>query len=118
MPERVDSRLLARWGLGKRATIIIQFDVRDIPSGGKVTMRCKGKGCPFKRKTAKGKRGVAKLGKHFKGAKLKPGTTLEVRVTAPGMVGKVVRYTFRSNRKLPSSTRRCLPPGASKPVAC
>ena len=66
-------------------------------------MRCKGKGCPFKRKTAKGKRGVAKLGKHFKGAKLKPGTTLEVRVTAPGMVGKVVRYTFRSKRKLPSS---------------
>jgi hypothetical protein len=117
-PERVDARLLARWGLGKRATIIIQFDVRDIPSGGKVTMRCEGKGCPFKRRTAEGKGGVAKLGKHFKGAKLKPGTTLEVRVTAPGMVGKVVRYTFRSKRRLPSATRRCLPPGASKPAAC
>ena len=61
---------------------------------------------------------MAKLGKHFKGAKLKPGTTLEVRVTAPGMVGKVVRYTFRSKRKLPSSKRRCLPPGATEPVAC
>ena len=61
---------------------------------------------------------AAKLGKHFKDAKLKPGTTLEVRVTAPGMVGKVVRYTFRSKRKLPSSTRRCLAPGATKPSRC
>jgi hypothetical protein len=83
-----------------------------------VSMRCKGKGCPFERKSARAKNGVAKLGKHFKGAKLKPGTTLEVRVTAPGMVGKVVRYTFRSKRKLPSSTRRCLPPGASEPSRC
>ena len=81
-------------------------------------MRCQGKGCPFKRKTVKPKGSTAKLGKHFEDAKLKPGTTLEVRVTAPGMVGKVVRYTFRSRRKLPSSTRRCLAPGASKPARC
>jgi len=117
-PERVEARLLARWGLGKRATVIFQFDVKDIPAGGKVSMRCEGKGCPFERKTVRPKGSTAKLGKHFAGAKLKPGTTLEVRVTAPGMVGKVVRYTFRAKRKLPSSTRRCLAPGASKPSRC
>jgi hypothetical protein len=117
-PERVDARMLARWGLGKRATVIFQFDVKDIPAGGKVSMRCKGKGCPFKRRTVEPKGSTAKLGKHFKDARLKPGTTLEVRVTAPGMVGKVVRYTFRSKRRLPSSTRRCLAPGATKPSRC
>ena len=117
-PERVDARLLARWGLGKRATVIFQFDVKDIPAGARVSMRCKGKGCPFERKSVEPKGSTAKLAKHFKGARLKPGTTLEVRVTAPGMVGKVVRYTFRSRRRLPSSTWSCLPPGSSAPAAC
>ncbi len=57
-PARVDARLLARWGLGRRSTVILQLDVRDIPAGGEVALRCKGKGCPFARKDAKVKRGA------------------------------------------------------------
>ncbi len=34
------------------------------------------------------------------------------------MTGKVVRYTFRAQRRLPVSKVSCLAPGASKPSAC
>ena len=117
-PARVDARVLARWGLGRAATVILQLDVRDVPAGGKVALRCKGEGCPFSRRPAKVERGVAKAGKHFAGARLAPGTRLQVRVTAPGMTGKVVRYTFRAKRRLPVSKVSCLAPGASRPSAC
>jgi hypothetical protein len=41
-----------------------------------------------------------------------------VRITAPGMVGKVVRYTIRARRKLPRTVPLCLPLGAPRPAAC
>ena len=48
----------------------------------------------------------------FKGARLKLVARIEIRVTAPGSVGKVVRYTIRK-RKLPGVKVLCLPPGGS-----
>jgi hypothetical protein len=47
---------------------------------------------------------------------LRSGAVIEVRVTAAGYLGKVVRYTVRAGR-LPSSRVRCLAPGARKPTA-
>ena len=77
-------------------------------------MTCDGKGCPF----AKRSRQVPPNGKvGFTGAldgeKLKPGAVIEVRITAAGWIGKVVRYTVRTG-KLPKAQTLCLAPGAAE----
>ena len=48
---------------------------------------------------------------------MRPRTTIEVRITAPNMIGKVVRYRIRRGKE-PLVRRLCLPPGASKPGRC
>ena len=42
------------------------------------------------------------------------GQRLQLRVTAPGHIGKVVKYRLRKGR-IPSGRNFCLPPGATKP---
>ena len=117
-PARLDATVVGRWGLGRRVTTVFQLAVKRIPAGGKVEVRCDGKGCPFARRVIAPAGGTATLTKLFANRKLRRGTVVEVRVTAPGMVGKVVRYTMRTRRKLPRTAPLCLPPGATKPVAC
>jgi large repetitive protein len=68
--------------------------------GTKVTIRCKGRGCPYKRKAviAKGKVHRRRMpGFHHR--HLRAGTVLEVYVTRGGAIGKYTR--FRVRRLLP-----------------
>ena len=117
-PARVDATVVGRWGLGRRATTVFQLAVKRVPAGGRVEVRCAGKGCPFARRSVVAARRSAALTKLFAGRRLARGAVVEVRITAPGMVGKVVRYTIRARRKLPRATPLCLPPGATQPTAC
>jgi hypothetical protein len=43
---------------------------------------------------------------------LRPGSSLEVRITKPDTIGKSVEYRIRPGR-LPTRSVRCLPPGAA-----
>ena len=45
------------------------------------------------------------------------GTVLEVRITAPDTMGKVLRYTIRSKRP-PTRRTLCLTPGTTQPGRC
>ena len=63
------------------------------------------------------KSGGAKLTRLFKRARLPPGAVVELRLTAPGAIGKVLRLAVRK-RKPPKRSSLCLPPGASKPARC
>jgi len=105
-----------RWLVKRRVTKVTAFSVSGAPAGGRVTVTCEGKGCPF----AKRSRQVPPNGKvGFTGAldghRLKPGAVIEVRITARGWIGKVVRYTVRKG-KLPKAETLCLAAGASKPA--
>jgi hypothetical protein len=44
-------------------------------------------------------------------------SVIEVRVTKPGFTGVVKRVLIR-RKKAPSTTERCLPQGATRPVRC
>jgi RTX calcium-binding nonapeptide repeat (4 copies)/Putative metal-binding motif len=101
--QRIRSRVDDRWLVYARYTKVARLVVRDVPAGARVTLRCRGKGCGFRRKTAAAHRGRASLTKLFKGRRLKPGAVVEVRVTAPGKIGSVVRFTVRA-RKLPTKS--------------
>jgi Ca2+-binding RTX toxin-like protein len=118
-PKRVAAQIVGRWGLARRFTSVIELTVKAIPADGRVAVRCDGKGCPpLGRKTIKVKGGSAKLTKLFDDRRLRRGAVVEVRIIAPGMTGKVVRYRVRGKRKLPVSTTLCLPAGAKQPGAC
>jgi hypothetical protein len=92
--------------------------VKKVPTGGVVSVRClRGRGrCPFKSKTIKNRRTV-KLTKLFRGRTLRPGTVLEVSITADRRIGKVVQYKVRKGLS-PTKDTLCAPPGTSKPLSC
>jgi hypothetical protein len=51
------------------------------------------------------------------GARLRPGATLEIDITAPDDVGKVLIFKILSGRQ-PLTVAQCLPPGAHRPATC
>jgi hypothetical protein len=87
--------------------------------GDKVKLTCKGPGCERKRKTVRVKKNARKLSmlKHLKGAKLRKGAVVQLRVTRPGTIGRANTWTIRAP-KSPKLMRRCVQPGKKKPVPC
>lgn len=80
------------------------------PKGARVTVRCT-RGCGVEAKTARTVH-FPKLG----GTVLPNGAALRISVTAHDEVGTFIEYKVRGNSFVKS--RRCLPPGSSKPVRC
>ena len=106
-------------GYGTAFSRFSLLKVKPARKGDRIRFACKGKGCARKKAKVKVKKngpGVS-LTKYVKGANLKPGTRIELRITHKGSVGSFRRFTIRSG-KLPKQTRRCLPPGSKKPQKC
>ena len=97
-------------------TTFTRMTISGVPSGGSVTASCRGGGCPFGRVTKKHKQTVS-LTSLLSKAHLSPGATLRISITAPNRVGKVESFSTHANAA-PSVAKRCLPPGAGKPLAC
>jgi hypothetical protein len=84
------------------------------PVGAKVSIACKGKGCPAKLVSALA---AVSKGKHAPGSALitfkrferllPPGVTLEIKVSKSGVIGKFTRFVSRKH-KLPIRTDSCL----------
>jgi hypothetical protein len=122
-PPEIDSPVRVTWGVNKKRIYLLRLKVLDLPKGGKAELRCKGKRCPYKRKSSKKRRkGDITLFKEIKPRKVvgkkqrtfRAGQTLQLRITAPGHIGKVAKYRLRKGR-IPSAQPLCLPPGAKKP---
>ena len=112
----------ARWRVRGLRTTVRRLQARNVPAGAEVEMRCRGKKCPFRRRPARRARTsqartmnlLKALGRR---RNFRAGQRLEIRITSPGMTGKVVRYRMR-RRKNPKATTLCLPPGARTPQRC
>jgi hypothetical protein len=94
--------------------------VQQMPAGAKITVRCKGRGCPIKtarRVAVSSKRGAATV--EFRGFErsLRFGVTLEVLVSKPGKIGKYTRFAVRRG-KLPERVDMCLDLAGVKPMVC
>jgi hypothetical protein len=105
------------WLVYPRYTRFTKLSVAPVPTGGHVAVLCRGKGCPFKRKSVAPRNRRANLLRLVRRAKLRPRTVLEIRVTAPATIGTDLRFTMRRN-KGPRLRALCLRPGASAPSAC
>jgi hypothetical protein len=105
----------------ERATTFTRLVVTGAPAGAKVQLRCTApkRACPFSRRTLGADRGranaLATLGRRQR--RIPVGAMIEVRVTAPAMIGKVVRFPI-VKAKFPRGQTSCLDPGAPKPRAC
>jgi hypothetical protein len=101
----------------KRYATFSRLVVRDVPAGATVTIRCRGRGCP-KRRYSRRLRSATRLlsvTSYLRKRHLRYGASVEIRITAPGMIGKVITFPIRRSG---GRTERCLPPGASRPVSC
>jgi len=121
--KRVTSKVRVTWGVNGKRIFLLRLQARNVPRGGKAELRCKGKKCPFKRKSSKKRRNTnITLFSEVKASKVagkkarrfRAGQRLELRITAPEHIGKVVRYRLKKG-KIPSGKTLCLPPGAKTP---
>ncbi len=94
------------------------------PLGARITVTCRGHGCPTKSEmrlaTSSGvKRGTGIVVVAFKRFErsLKAGVVLDIRVWKSGEIGKYTTFAIRLG-KLPVRTDTCLNPANSKPMAC
>jgi hypothetical protein len=88
------------------------------PKGAKVTVRCAGKSCPFKRasKISKGTGKPVAFRKMKK--RLRAGTVVAVLVSREGRIGRYVRFKIRGNGKQWRRSDLCLWPGTTKGRRC
>ncbi|MGZ4268214.1 MAG: putative metal-binding motif-containing protein [Solirubrobacteraceae bacterium] len=92
---KIAASVSAAFARAGRATRVTRLRVTKIPANDAVDVRCKGGGCPFAAKRARAGHGVADVGRLLRKALLRKGAVLEIRVSAPGAITQVVRYTVR-----------------------
>jgi hypothetical protein len=94
----------------------------EAPRGSRVTVRCAGRGCPFRksvRAIASGMKSRGSVIVRFRRLErlLPAGVQVRVYVTKRGVIGKYTRLRFR-RRHSPARTDRCLMPGKWTPIVC
>jgi hypothetical protein len=115
---RVGAAINTSWNVGRAGTRVTHMSIRDIPARGRIRASCSGAGrCLFRTITTVPRGGSLDLTRRFGRRALRPGTVIEIRVTAAEMIGKVVRFTVRRGRA-PSTRVLCLPPAARTPRGC
>ena len=86
------------------------------PPDSNMRVTCRGRGCPYRsavRQLTGSRMAVADMA----GRSLGAGTVVELRVTAPGRIGKYTRFRIRARRK-PARVDLCLVPQRPRPTRC
>jgi methionine-rich copper-binding protein CopC len=94
------------------------------PAGARVTVTCRGHGCPSKSESriasSPGKKGPATMVviafRRFQRS-LGTGASLVIRISKRGQIGKYTRFVIR-RRRLPERVDACLGPARIRPIAC
>jgi Ca2+-binding RTX toxin-like protein len=113
----VPTTVTYQWAFNNRFAQATRFTINRLPAKGKLRLKCtppkgKRKACPFESK----RRTFARAAKRksflsaFKRRRLPIGTVIEVRVTRKDFIGRVFRFTVRSDR-IPQLKTLCLDPG-------
>ncbi len=85
------------WDLAAGWSRVVELKITQLPAGAKLTVTCKGRGCPFKTRAAAG----GDLAKLFKRRRLSKGAVVDVTITAPDYRSVTVRFTVKGGKKLP-----------------
>ena len=102
--------------VGRRGARITLLEVTGAPRNARVTVRCSGKGCPFRVRRLAAPKGRVRLSKFPRVLRAK--ARLRIFVRAPDVIGKYTAFRIRAG-KAPVRTDRCLKPGSStRPSRC
>ena len=97
--DSVDASLASRFAVKGAATVVRLLRVRNLVPGTQVTISCHGRSCRFTKRTVRARDGAAILERFFRRRAMRPGTTIELQVTAPGLAGQAFRFRTRNNRQ-------------------
>lgn len=108
--------------LGNRSTLLLRLVVRDLAAGDVVQLSCSGRGCRKSMQRTVSVRKAAKslsLTRFVRGIRLRPRTTLSVRISHSQQIARQFRYTMRSQGSgTPRLTVQCKDPGATQRRRC
>jgi streptogramin lyase len=106
------------WVFTRSYSYATKLTLPKLPSQAKTTVTCRGRGCPFSKRTfSTPKHGTLDLAPALKHRHLVPPATVEVQISAPNDIAEVVIFTINTN-KHPSEAFRCLAPTAHSPTRC
>jgi hypothetical protein len=93
--------------------------VTDLKRGDRIEMRCRGKGCAFRRaaQTVRGRRRQVNVAGRFKRRYLRRGAVVELRILRAQFEGKVFRLRVTRGPSV-KRARLCLQPGETTPRTC
>jgi hypothetical protein len=116
----ITSGVSSAWRVRGSRVRIDRLLIRSVPSDATVEFRCGGRRCPVDRRRAgaprKGRVNLLTTIKRVR-RRFRAGQRLEVRITSPNRIGKVVRYRLVRG-KAPIGRKLCLRPGARAPHGC
>jgi hypothetical protein len=94
--------------------------VRNVPRGGRIELRCRGRGCPFSRSTKSYRRTRRRVDvwERHKARRLFPGAVIEVRVTRAGAIGVFKRLIVRGGKRPPRQVDGCISPRSRRTIRC
>ena len=100
----------------RRGARVLRLGVQA-PPGSRVSVRCRGRSCGARDEVRVVRTPPRAL--RFPGVqrRMRAGVVLEIRVTAPGRIGKYTRFRLRRGGP-PSRVDLCLPPGDAAPAPC
>jgi Putative metal-binding motif len=103
---------------GSRARFT-SLGLKNVAKGATVQVRCKGGGCPKKAYRVKTKRArkTMNLLSALRGRTLATGALVEIRVTVPGLIGRLISLKVGRRARV-ADTVRCLVPGRTRPTRC
>ncbi len=99
------------------STNLLRLEVTQLPAEAHVVVNCDGAGCPLATRVVQSRSQELVLNDPFGNSALSPGATVEIVITAPESIGKVLVLEIRGGAS-PTLQERCLPPGYKKPVTC
>jgi len=117
---RLAAGVSSGWAVRGGRVAVTRLLVTGAEAGVNVEVRCLGRRCPFRRREAGAPRGRrVNVLAEFRRARrrFRAGQTIEVRISSPDRIGKVVRYPL-VRKRAPVGRTLCLRPGARKPHRC
>jgi hypothetical protein len=114
---RIHSPVAYTWFFTPLYSVAKELSVSSLPTGGRVQLLCTGPGCGGVSLTARVSKRTMSLLRALHGERLRPHATLEVIISAPNSIDRVVRFTVRAGAP-PAFALLCRPPGARGPSRC
>jgi hypothetical protein len=109
-----------QWAIARTHARLLSLVVHNAPRGARITLTCKGRGCPIRRprrRTVSRELQRVVLHRGFRKKRLRVGTRLRLTITAAETIGRTYTYVVKRG-ELPRKTTVCRAPGESRGRSC